>query len=277
MAFSVLMSVYAKEKPEYLSECLQSLVLQTLLANEVVLVEDGPIPCALSAVIEGYRDKLNIVTVKLLQNSGLAVALNEGLTHCQHALVARMDADDICLSDRFLKQTAFFDKDPSLDVVGSFVVEIDEQGKKGALRSMPVTHDEIVNSLWACPVIHPGVMFKRDKINQVGGYNIALRRRQDYDLWFRCAEQGLKFHNIPTPLLLYRFTQNTYAKQSVKLAFEQAIIGFKGASLLNLPIWKRVACFVPFIRSLLPSRLQYLMYLALRRFDPRKTKLDLKQ
>lgn len=247
--------------------------------EQIVLVMDGEVTVELNAIIEAWMSVLgNILTVVALpQNIGLGGALNEGLKCCRHELVARMDTDDICLPDRFEKQVALFEEQSTLDIVGCSALEIDKQGNKGALRSMPVTHDEIVNSLWASPIIHPSVMFKQDKIKKIGAYNAALRRRQDYELWFRCANQGLRFYNIPVPLLLYRFTQNTHTKQPVKLAFEQAIIGFKGASLLNMPTWKRVACFLPFFRSLLPSRLQHLMYLALRRFDPRKTKLELEQ
>lgn len=280
MAFSVLMSIYIKESPYYFDKAIQSIWDdQIRKPDQIVLVMDGGVSTELNAVIEEWKSMLgDVLTVaELRQNIGLGGALNEGLKYCDHELVARMDADDICLPERFLRQEALFEKDPSLDIVGCFAIEIDNKDSRGALRSMPVTHDEIVDCLWASPIIHPGVMFRRDKIKQVGAYNAALRRRQDYELWFRCAEQGLRFHNIPEPLLLYRFTQNTHTKQSVKVAFEQAIMGFKGASLLNMPIWKRVACFVPFFRSLLPSRLQHLIYLALRRFDPRKAKLNLKQ
>lgn len=280
MTFSVLVAIYKKENPAYFDEAMQSIWdYQVQKPGQIVLVMDGEVTAELNAVIMAWKSKLDdvLVVVALPQNIGLGGALNEGLKFCDHELVARMDADDICLPDRFSKQVAFFEKDSSLDIVGCFALEIDERGNRGALRSMPVNHEDIIASLWAAPLIHPSVMFKRDKIKQVGAYNTALRRRQDYELWFRCAAHGLRFYNIPKPLLLYRFTQNTHTKQSVKFAFEQAAMGFKGASLLNMPIWKRAACFVPFFRSLLPFRLQHIMYLALRRFDPRKTKLDLKQ
>jgi len=279
MTFSVLIAVYVKDSPTYFDRAMQSIWSeQNHKPDQIVLVMDGEVTVELNKIITIWKDKLGdiLVVVALPQNIGLGGALNNGLKYCEHEFVARMDADDVCLPDRFLKQIAFFEKNPLLDIVGSFAVEIDEQGNKGVRRSMPVNHDDIVNSLWACPIIHPSVMFKRDKVIQAGGYNTALRRRQDYELWFRCAAEGLKFHNIPAPLLLYRFTEETHTKQSVKLAFEQAVIGFQGASLLSMPIWKRVACFVPFVRSLLPSRFQHFMYFALRHFDPRKTKRDLK-
>ena len=179
MNLSVLISVYAKEKPDNLKVSLQSLVEQTQKADEVVLVEDGHIPENLTSVIEDFRDELNIKSVKLAQNRGLAIALNEGLNHCQHPLVARMDTDDACLPQRFEKQMAWFQDHPELDVIGCFATEIDEEGHPGSLRKMPVTHGAILDNLWTCPLIHPTIMFRRDKILLVGAYDLTLRRRQE--------------------------------------------------------------------------------------------------
>src|SRR5690606_40315887 len=92
------------ERPEFLRIALESLAGQTLKADEVVLVEDGPIPDTLLAVIESFRETLSIVSVKLPSNVGLAAALNAGLAHCSHELVARMDSDEISLPQRFEKQ-----------------------------------------------------------------------------------------------------------------------------------------------------------------------------
>jgi glycosyltransferase involved in cell wall biosynthesis len=101
------MSIYFKEKPEYLEACLRSLDEQELKANEVVLVEDGPISFDLKVVIDRFRKSLNIVSVPLRENVGLASALNEGLKHCSYELVARMDTDDVSLPNRFRLQVNF--------------------------------------------------------------------------------------------------------------------------------------------------------------------------
>ena len=269
MKYSVLMSVYAKDSPVYLDLALKSLVEQTHFVQQVVLVEDGQIPYELTVVINQYRSKINICIVKLAQNSGLGAALNEGLKYCTHELVARMDSDDICLPTRFKRQVTMFEDNPELSVLGSSAVEVDSFGHRGDVRSMPITHDDIMSSMWACPFLHPTVMFRRSKILALGGYDESLRRRQDYELWFRCAKAGYVFANIPEPLLLYRFDRLTHIKQSVPLALEQAIIGFKGTSLNNMELWKRFGCFIPFFRSLLPLSLQHFVYRYLKKFDPR--------
>lgn len=274
MTISVLLSVYGKESAQYLESCLQSFLTQRRLADEVVLVEDGPISAQLDNVITTFETKLPLKRVKLKKNSGLAIALNAGLVECSCEYVARMDTDDILLPERFAEQLAFIQKNPEVDLVGSYALEIDETGKSGGVRRMPPDHDAIVDSLWSNPFIHPAVMFKREKLLQIGGYDASLRRRQDYELWFRCAKNGFRFANIPKPLILYRFVAGTHKKQTIGLAWEQAIIGYKGASLLQMAFWKRLACFVPFFRSLLPTKLQHWLYVALKRFDPRHRKVN---
>lgn len=274
MTISVLLSVYGKESASYLELCLQSFLAQQRQADEVVLVEDGPISAQLEDVIAMFETLLPLKRVKLGKNSGLAIALNAGLAECSCEYVARMDTDDILLPERFIEQLAFMQQNPEVDLVGSYALEIDETGKWGETRKMPTAHDAIVDSLWSNPFIHPAVMFKREKLLQIGGYDASLRRRQDYELWFRCAKNGFKFANIPKALILYRFVVGTHKKQTVVLAWEQAMIGFKGASLLGMPLWKRLACFVPFLRSLLPAKLQHWLYVALKRFDPRHRKVN---
>ena len=272
MNFSVLMSIYHKEKPEYFDRAMQSIWdEQTIKPNEIVLVQDGKLTDDLYKVIEEWKIILDDILkiVPLEQNVGLGNALNIGLKECSSDLVARMDTDDICMPDRFEKQIRFFE-DNDVDIVGSYCIEVDEDENRGSLRKMPLTHQDIYNNLFACPLIHPTVMFKKSIIEKVDGYDKALTRRQDYDLWFRCAKAGVKFANIDEPLLLYRFTNDTHKKQNLNLMLSQAKIGFMGVRLLNQPYWKSVACYVPVVRSLLPNKIQHLVYKILKRFDPRQ-------
>lgn len=270
MNFSVLMSVYNKESPQYLQACLQSLKNQELPANEIVLVEDGPISSELSDVIEIFRGELNIISVKLEFNVGLGAALNQGLKVCQYNLVARMDTDDIAQPERFMKQVKFLKTHADIDLVGSFAQEIDDNGVVGKLRTMPVSHEVIYNNLFTCPFIHPSILFRKSKIVLIGGYDESLRRRQDYDLWFRCAKSGMRFYNIPEPLLLYRFTASTHSRQTSKLMFTQALIGYNGVRLLNQSYLKSLYCFIPLLRSFFPEKVQHTIYKWMKLYDPRQ-------
>jgi len=274
MNISILMSVYTKDKPYFLKKCLQSLLDQSLVADELILVEDGKITDELDLVINDYRELLNIVSVKLSKNSGLAAALNEGLKYCKHELVARMDSDDVALSERFEKQISEFLKDESLDILGGFAQELSPLDVTGNIRVMPSTHEAIYKNLFSCPLIHPTVMYKKKSILNVGAYSSDLKRRQDYELWFRCAKAGYKFKNISETLVLYRFSDETHKRQSKRDLFKQGQIGFSGVRKLNQPLWKGVAAFYPLIRSFLPGPLEHFIYRLFKRFDPRQRGLS---
>ena len=112
MKFSVLMSLYIKENPQYLRECFESLVAQTHPADEIVLVFDGAVTPELEAVVSEFETKLPLNLVKLPKNLGLGKALNEGLKHCSHDWVFRMDTDDICVPERFANKWRFIEQHP---------------------------------------------------------------------------------------------------------------------------------------------------------------------
>ncbi|MBT9497371.1 MAG: glycosyltransferase [Zoogloea sp.] len=265
-----MMATYGRDDVGHLEEALESLVRQTLKPSEVVLVEDGPISAEARLVVERYRAVLNIKSVVMPGNVGLATALNEGLRQCANEVVARFDSDDIAVPERFARQLVAIEGDQSADVVGCFAQEMDIAGKLGGMRSMPVGHEQILENLWACPIIHPSVIYRRSRILAVGAYRTDLRRSEDYDLWFRCAKAGLRFANLPEALILHRFDQTSHLRHSFGDAFERAMTGYRGACLLGMPVWKRLACFVPLLRAVLPTPLRHPAYRFLSRFDPRR-------
>lgn len=154
MAFSVLISVYQREKPQYLEQALESLLEQTLLPTEVVIVEDGPLTDELYAVIEAFKTRFAAtVSVVLPRNVGLGLALNHGLKECHYPIVARMDSDDICKPRRFEKQLEILRTHKEIDVVGSWIDEF--LGTKENIistRKVPETHQEILH--FADTVVH---------------------------------------------------------------------------------------------------------------------------
>ena len=271
--FSVLISIYNKENPSYFELAMSSIWdEQSVKPTEIILVKDGKLTPELDDVIARWEEKLGdcLKVICLLENIGLTRALNKGLKQCSFDLIARMDSDDISLPQRFERQLSKFSKTPNLTVLGGFAQEIDLSGDKGNVRKMPISHQAIFDNLFVCPFIHPSIMFRKSSIQSIGSYNESLIRRQDYDLWFRCGEAGFIFENISEPLLLYRFSENTHQRQSTKLAFQQALIGYKGVRLLHQPFWKACVCFTPFIRSLLPGRMQHFLYKVAKKFDPRQ-------
>ena len=207
MNFSVLMSVYKAEKPEYLHSALESVFNQTLRPREVVLVKDGPLGGELEKVIGYWESKKGDVlkTFQLTENMGLASALNYGLQKCSFELIARMDSNDIASRNRFEREVKYLGN-YGVDVVGSYIEEKDEKMDRGlGIREVPLSHDDITRYLrWKNPMNHMTVMYKKKAILDVGGYSQELRKLQDYALWAKMIKAGYRFINIPEPLVMVR-------------------------------------------------------------------------
>ncbi|EJG0480643.1 glycosyltransferase [Vibrio alginolyticus] len=268
--FSVLMSLYDKEFPTYLNECFTSLSRQTLQANEIILVFDGPIREELRLVVNRWKQKLNIIVVELPENKGLANALNIGLEHCSFDYVARMDTDDICASDRFSKQMNFMKRNPNVDICGTWATDIDEVGNKTGIRKVPTEHHFIRKYIWACPFIHPSVIFKKASIEKCGSYRIdAPHRQDDYDLWIRCNELNLEFANIPQPLIFYRFPEGAEKKNTFEVGLNRFRIGFKPLLKYNPSLFSFFGLTYPMLRSILPLAISKQLTKFAKSFDPR--------
>jgi glycosyltransferase involved in cell wall biosynthesis len=216
--FSVLMSVYKKENPSYMRDCLNSVFNQTLQPTEVVLVEDGPLTQELYDLVSNFeKHHSRLKVVPLEKNGGLGKALNEGLKHCSYDYVARMDTDDQCYPTRFEKQIKFLEEHPDIDVVGSLTTEFtdDENGVKKILSTkyFPETVEENERySRKRCPVEHPAVIFKKQAVLKAGGYQHCLLF-EDYHLWARMFVKGAKFYNIQEPLLYFRMTEDSFNRR----------------------------------------------------------------
>ncbi|MDD6172798.1 MAG: glycosyltransferase [Elusimicrobia bacterium] len=212
LKFSVLMSVYHKDNPIWFREAVQSVLGQSCPSTEIVLVADGPLTEELEAVINEFKDKLKIV--RLEKNMGLGCALNAGLKECSYPLVARMDSDDIAASNRFALQTAAFNEDKELCVLGGAIEEIDSLSKKKLyFRRLPLTDAELKQFLKRrCPFNHMTVMFKKEAVSSASGY-LHLHYMEDYYLWVRMAECGFKFANLPQILVYARVDSAFYGRR----------------------------------------------------------------
>lgn len=212
--FSVLMSVYAGEQPEYLDEALQSILKQTTKPDEIVLVKDGPLHAGLDRIIDRYVELCGtrLKIVPLVKNSGLGTALNEGLKHCTYDLVARMDTDDVAKPERFARQLAVFCQHPELDICSSWIEEFEGDTKNIiAIKKVPQDHEDIVRYAHRrCPVNHPTVMYRKYSVLAVGGYEGFP---EDYCLWVKMILNGCRFYNIQDSLLYFRFSRETIKKR----------------------------------------------------------------
>lgn len=268
--YSLLTTVYGGDSPSYFLKCFDSIRASTLLPSEIVLVIDGPVPEVLEELISHVCTVFaTIKCIRLSENHGLGFALSTGLISCSHDFVARIDTDDVVVPERFSRQIAFLLSHPEVDVVGSNARRIDSNSRFVDGMSVPSLHEDIKSALWANPMIHPSVMFRRRKILDVGGYDPTLRRRQDYELWFRSIRLGLRFHNLSEPLIKYRTVGDRYGRIDTLQAFKQGLIGFREILKGGLPLRCCIFVFYPFIRSLLPVFFQRLLHKCVDRFDPR--------
>ena len=201
--YSVLMSLYKKEHPEYLRLALDSMINQTVRPDEIVLVEDGPLTDELYKIVDEYKDLLHIVVNE--KNVGLGLALNAGLKACKNELVARMDTDDISKPDRCEKQLNRFLEKPSLAIVGSHIDEfVGTPDNVISQRRVPTTSEAIYDYAKKRSAFnHPSVMYRKSAVLAEGGYS-DLKRNQDVDLFGRMLFKGYKAENINEALLWFR-------------------------------------------------------------------------
>lgn len=214
--YSVLMSVYYKEKPEYLKKSIQSMLDQTVPTNDFVIVCDGPLNEELDEVIEQNKKRYpNLFQiVRLPQNVGIGGAASEGLKYCKNDLVAKMDSDDIARQDRCEKQLAVFDINPELSIIGSQLVEFEDTienivGK----RIVPCKLDDILHfAKRRMPFNNITVMYRKRSVEMVGGYS-SLKRCEDYELYTRMLHKGCKAQNVDDYLCYARTDKDAYSRR----------------------------------------------------------------
>lgn len=209
------MSLYAKERPEYLRQSLESVFSQTIRAEEVVLVEDGPLTPDLDSVVKEYERKYpELKVVPLATNQGLGKALNEGLKRCSYDLVARMDTDDIADKERFEKQVSFMVNNTEIDICSTWLQEFEgDISNKKSVKTVPAKHEDIENYIKSRnPINHPSVVFRKKAVIDAGGY-LPFPLFEDYYLWARMIVNGSKFANIPECLVNFRVSPDMYKRR----------------------------------------------------------------
>ncbi|MFT4246166.1 MAG: glycosyltransferase [Micrococcaceae bacterium] len=213
--FSVLLPVYKNDLPEFFARAYQSITEdQTLKPDEIVIVQDGPVGAELTKMIEAFATAAKVPFIHhiLEENSGLATALDVGLARCSYEIVARMDADDISLPERFEKQLKIILD--GADIVGSSLLEFN--GSEDHIVAERIVKDDpkeiIKQARFSCPFNHPTVMYRKSKVVAAGGYR-KLNLLEDYWLWARLIEAGAKVANVVEPLLLYRVSAGAYKRR----------------------------------------------------------------
>jgi glycosyltransferase involved in cell wall biosynthesis len=202
-----LLSVFDNSHYHHFNLALKSLNNQILLPTELVIVLDGPVNFEIIKVIDEFKlhSKIEITIVELSQNSGLGIALAEGLKYCKYDIVARMDADDIAEPNRFQKQIEFMTNYSGISVLGTNVREfVKEIGDLNISKQVPLNHKAIFKfSKYRNPINHPSVVFRKKHVLEAGSYQ-HMPFFEDYFLWVRMLKLGYQFQNLEENLLNFR-------------------------------------------------------------------------
>lgn len=267
MQFSVLMSVYFREKAECLDLALESVLIdQSYKPSELILVADGQLTDELYAVIRKYQGIFaNMKLVQLPQNVGLGKALNEGLKHCSYEWVARMDSDDISLPHRFEKQFEHVKSHPEIDVLGTALSEfVNNPTEITAIKKCPESVTSYIK--FRSPLNHPTVIYKKSSVLSTGGY-VHCPYMEDYHLWIRMYAAGYILTSLQESLYLFKMDSDTFQRrggiQYVKSEYQvqKLLINNKVISLPRFFINVAVRCSA----RMIPTSLRAFLYMRLLR------------
>lgn len=263
--FSVLMSVYQKEKPVFLDQALMSIEEQTVIPDQIVLVEDGPLTAELDKVIEEHQKRFSnkYELLKLTSNRGLGAALQKGVERCRYEWIARMDTDDIAVKNRFELQLRAIVKEPQLAVIGGQVDEFAGSPEQVVgRRKVPLLNAELRAFIkWRSPFNHPTVMLNKKAVLQVGNYQ-ANGKIEDYFLWSRVMFAGYEVKNLPEILVHMRVDAGMYQRRGDVENLRQI---FKLRRMLRqqkfLTVWEElVGDLAMALNLVIPTKLRMVVY-----------------
>jgi len=218
LEFSLSICLYAKESHLHLAECFESVLKQTVLPSELVVVKDGPLTSELDGVLERFQDRfqslMDVNIISLPENVTSGPARAAGVEAAKFEWIAVMDSDDICKPDRFEKQLALLERCPELGLIGGQISEFaDDPGVTEAIRAVPTGHDEIVDfTKTRCPFNQMTVLFSRAAALEAGNYRYFLWF-EDYDLWTRMIKNGTMCANLPDVLVDARIGSGMYGRR----------------------------------------------------------------
>jgi len=242
---SVVLAVHNGAR--HLGVAIDSVLRQTLDDLELIVVDDGSTD-ATEEVLGSYRDRR--MTVVRQEWCGQARSLNRGIALCRAPYVARVDADDVSRPARLEKQVEFLDQHPDVGVLGTGVTVVDEGGRRLRDYRYPADHETLAARLlrFENPLPHTTLMFRMDVIRELGGYEIAFPKAQDFDLLLRAIER-YRVASIPEPLCELRLLMDSATFEGGNaeqlrwglLAYLRARVRrHEGADLLGAPDWPRL-------------------------------------
>ncbi len=203
MEFTCLLPVYAGDDAGLFLQAAQSVEASTRRPDEILICQDGVLPGPLATAVESMSRTGRFRVVVNPGPRGLHHNLNHAATAVRTPWIARMDADDINLPDRFAAQAAFLASRPEVDVLGGAIEEFSPEGRL-TRRTAPLDHRSIVRrARWRSPMNHMTVVMRLETFLSAGGYP-DIRQKEDYALWLELIGRGAVFANLPQDLVRVR-------------------------------------------------------------------------
>jgi glycosyltransferase involved in cell wall biosynthesis len=240
------------ELPEVLEASLGSLRTQTFPDFECIVIDestDRAIATYCQAICRrDHRFRYHHPPSRI----GLAASLNLGIQMAHAELIARFDADDICVNERLSMQIEFLKANPDVDVLGGSLEIIDNDGRPVASRKYPTRHQAIARLLqFTTPMAHPTVMFKKRLLEQFGGYDSGFRYCEDLDLWLRLLRRGARFANLSDVLVKYRQADTRRSPKHWRFNlkarirnFNMQFLSLRIGGILAISIWSSLPDFI---------------------------------
>lgn len=268
MKYSVLLPVYSGSNPDWLRQSIDSMLAQTAPPDDFVVISDGPVGEEIDAVLASYGRRLR--TIRGKKHLGLGRTLNAGLRFCKNDIVSRMDDDDIAAPDRCEKQLRILEEDPETGIVSAFVAEFhgDDPEDVRSTRTVPETHEEILKfSRHRTPFNHPAVMFRKEAVLAAGGYR-PMEKHEDYFLWVRMLQAGVRGYNVQEPLVYMRASDDMFIRRGgiehfrTARRFEKYLLD---SGFISLPEYMRNLSERFIVEMLVPDAVRAWMYRVLLR------------
>ena len=249
------MSVY--NGAAWVRETVESVLAQTAPDLELIVIDDGSTD-ATPDLLAAFRDRR--LRVERQTRAGLTRSLNRALRLTTAPLVARMDADDVALPERFARQLAFLETHPDVGLLGTGCHEISSSGE--VLRTIiPPADDSAIRRalIRANPFVHSSIVMRREALEAAGGYDEGLPVAQDYDLWLRMS-RVTRLANLPEPLVLRRLTPGrvSSARDTDRLRAE-VTVKLRALRSRTYPAWCAVYLVKPLLALAVPAGLRGLL------------------
>lgn len=261
---AVIMSLYKNDTLGFVRLAVESVLRQSFSQYDFFIQYDGHIPDDVDAYLSGLKDE-RIRIFRRDNNKGLAQSLNDLLELVMpigYEYIARMDADDISMPERFEGQISYMEGHPETDCLGTWAIEIKSDGSEFYQKQMPVTHEGCRKLFMKrdC-MIHPTVMFRRSYFEKAGMYSLDTYFGEDTMMWAQGFAAGCKFANVPEYLFKFRLNDDFFnRRRGWKHAKGILMLRWKVNKMLHYPLKAYLYAIAYAGAKLMPTPVLNLIY-----------------